>query len=52
MKDYEKMLEQLTNNAMELGPFESDFVESLNNYGIYTDKQKEKLEEIHDRIFG
>ncbi len=52
MKDYEKMLEQLTNNSRELSPGESDFIESLNTNGLYTDKQKAWLEDIHDRVFG
>ncbi len=41
MIDYDKLLEQLTNNPMELQGKEPDFIQSLNDNGIYTDKQKE-----------
>ncbi len=52
--DYEKMIEQLKRNNRELTGWEADFIESVSDEepSLLSDKQKETLENIHEKVFA
>ena len=51
--DHKKMVAELLDDESDrLNDWEIEFLESVNRRDSFTDRQKEKLEQLWDKVFG